>query len=251
MPSGGGERDKPAFYQLKSMLQGVVARGTARGIADLAPYVAGKTGTSDDENDAWFVGFTNEVTVAVWIGYDNADGKRRTLGAGATGGAVAVPIFEPIIQAVWANAPGKTELAPPSADANGQLACKSTRRGGALSECLRIDAKGKAINTRYVLLSGKGLEQKTEISTDYLSAQRNGQESKRDGQADLSQQRADGEGNAAEANQEKHAGALLGPSVASSLSLSKPDADRLRAVEELMKAADERIRKLMQICRGC
>ena len=243
--------DKPAFYQLKSMLQGVVARGTARGIADLAPYVAGKTGTSDDENDAWFVGFTNEVTVAVWIGYDNADGKRRTLGAGATGGAVAVPIFKPIIEAVWANAPGKTELAPPSADANGQLACKSTRRGGALSECLRIDAKGKAINTRYVLLSGKGPEQKTEISTDYVSAQRNGQESKRDDQADLSQKRADGEGKAAEANQEKHAGALLGPSVASSLSLSKPDADRLRAVEELMKAADERIRKLMQICRGC
>ena len=49
----------------------------------LAPYVAGKTGTTDDENDAWFVGFTNDVTVAVWVGYDNADGKRRTLGGGA------------------------------------------------------------------------------------------------------------------------------------------------------------------------
>ena len=71
--------DRAAFYQLKTMLQGVLARGTARAIADLSPYVAGKTGTSDDENDAWFVGFTNDVTVAVWIGYDNADGKRRTL----------------------------------------------------------------------------------------------------------------------------------------------------------------------------
>ena len=39
----------------------------------LHPYVAGKTGTSDEENDAWFVGFTNDVTVAVWVGYDNAD----------------------------------------------------------------------------------------------------------------------------------------------------------------------------------
>jgi membrane carboxypeptidase/penicillin-binding protein len=58
---------------------------------------------SDEENDAWFVGFTNDVTVAVWLGYDNATGKRRTLGGGATGGGVAVPIFEPIIQAVWAN----------------------------------------------------------------------------------------------------------------------------------------------------
>ena len=62
------------------MLQGVVERGTARSIAALAPYVGGKTGTTDDENDAWFVGFTNDVTVAVWVGYDNADGKRRTLG---------------------------------------------------------------------------------------------------------------------------------------------------------------------------
>ena len=60
--------DRAAFYQLKTMLQGVLARGTARAIAGLSAYVAGKTGTSDDENDAWFVGFTNDVTVAVWIG---------------------------------------------------------------------------------------------------------------------------------------------------------------------------------------
>ena len=109
-----GSVDRAAFYQLKSMMQGVLARGTARSIADLAPYVAGKTGTSDDENDAWFVGFTNEVTVAVWLGYDNADGKRRTLGGGATGGGVAVPIFEPVIKAVWANVAPRTALAPPS-----------------------------------------------------------------------------------------------------------------------------------------
>jgi penicillin-binding protein 1A len=95
--------DHAAFYQLKSMMQGVLARGTARSIANLAPYVAGKTGTSDNENDAWFVGFSNEVTVAVWLGYDNADGKRRTLGGGATGGGVAVPIFEPVIEAAWAH----------------------------------------------------------------------------------------------------------------------------------------------------
>ena len=63
------------------MLQGVLARGTAHAISALSPYVAGKTGTTDGENDAWFIGFTNDVTVAVWVGYDNADGKRRTLGA--------------------------------------------------------------------------------------------------------------------------------------------------------------------------
>src|SRR5262249_55318783 len=63
--------DHAAFYQLKTMMQGVLARGTARTISSLAPYVAGKTGTSDEENDAWFVGSTNDVTVAVWVGYDN------------------------------------------------------------------------------------------------------------------------------------------------------------------------------------
>src|SRR5262245_62105147 len=104
---------------------GRAARGTARAIAGLSPYVAGKTGTSDDENDAWFVGFSNDVTVAVWIGYDNADGKRRPLGGGATGGHVAVPIFEPVIQAVWAHVAPKAALAPPSQDAKRQLTCKS------------------------------------------------------------------------------------------------------------------------------
>ena len=111
------------------MLQGVLARGTARSMAGLAPYVAGKTGTTDDENDAWFVGFTNEVTVAVWVGYDNADGKRRTLGGGATGGHTAVPIFEPIMQAVWAHVAPKTALAPPSPEAKRLLSCKSVDAG--------------------------------------------------------------------------------------------------------------------------
>ena len=151
------------------MLQGVLARGTARAIAGLSPYVAGKTGTSDEENDAWFVGFTNDVTVAVWIGYDNADGKRRTLGGGSTGGHVAVPIFEPVIQAVWAHAASKVALAPPSPEAKSQLACKSvdlesgeaqSGRGKAFSECFRVDRKGKVIDTAYRLMSPEGINAK-------------------------------------------------------------------------------------------
>jgi membrane carboxypeptidase/penicillin-binding protein len=155
--------DHAAFYQLKTMMQGVLARGTARAIADLSPYVAGKTGTSDDENDAWFVGFTNDVTVAVWIGYDNAGSKRRTLGGGSTGGGVAVPIFEPIIQAVWANIAAKTALALPSPEAKRQLSCKSVdlesgewkeRGGRMITECFRVDGRGKIIDTQTRLVSG-------------------------------------------------------------------------------------------------
>jgi penicillin-binding protein 1A len=143
--------DNAAFYQLKSMMQGVLARGTARSIADLAPYVAGKTGTSDDENDAWFVGFTNEVTVAVWVGYDNADGKRRTLGGGSTGGGVAVPIFERVMEAVWADIAPRTVLASPSPEAKRQLSCKSAGRDS--DECFRINDKGKIVDTQYRLIS--------------------------------------------------------------------------------------------------
>ncbi len=113
--------DRPSFFQLRTMLQGVVARGTARAIAQLSPYVGGKTGTSEDENDAWFIGFTNDVTIAVWVGYDNADGKRRTLGGGQTGGRVAVPIFEQIVQAVWASYAPRTPLNPPSQEARREL----------------------------------------------------------------------------------------------------------------------------------
>ncbi len=157
--------DQAAFYQLKTMMQGVLARGTAHSIADLAPYVAGKTGTSDDENDAWFVGFTNEVTVAVWVGYDNADGKRRTLGGGATGGGVAVPIFEPVIRAVWNDIAPRTALAPPSPEAKRNLSCASVdadsgevkQRGSrTVSECLRVDDKGRIIDTRMALLEPSG-----------------------------------------------------------------------------------------------
>ncbi len=116
-----GSADRVSFYQLKTMLQGVLQRGTAHAIASMAPYVAGKTGTTDGENDAWFVGFTNDVTVAVWVGYDNADGKRRTLGSGQTGATVAIPIFEPIMQAVWAYHAPKAALAPPSPEARRNL----------------------------------------------------------------------------------------------------------------------------------
>ena len=117
-----GAADPASFYQLKTMLQGVVARGTARAIGGLSTYVAGKTGTTEDAVDGWFIGFTNDVTVAVWVGYDNGDGKRRSLGSNETGARVALPIFQPIIEAIWAEhiAP-KVPLAGPSPEARRDL----------------------------------------------------------------------------------------------------------------------------------
>jgi penicillin-binding protein 1A len=158
-----GSADRVSFYQLKTMLQGVVARGTARSIASLAPYVAGKTGTTEGENDAWFMGFTNDVTVAVWVGYDNADGKRRTLGAGQTGATVAIPIFEPIIQAVWAHYAPKTPLSPPSAEARRDLVARpinlatgepvSAANAKSFVEYFRRDRRGEPYDTQFQLVS--------------------------------------------------------------------------------------------------
>ena len=157
-----GSADRVAFYQLKSMLQGVVLRGTASSLRDLAPYLAGKTGTSDDENDAWFVGFTNDVTVAVWVGYDNANG-RRTLGRGATGGHTAVPIFRPIVEASWKYVARQALLAPPSTEAKRQLVMLPVdlRSGsrvaqggpGTITEAFRTDGRGQLDDTQYRIVS--------------------------------------------------------------------------------------------------
>ena len=158
-----GAADRTSFYQLKTMLQGVVARGTARAIGALSPYVAGKTGTTEDAVDGWFIGFTNDVTIAVWVGYDNGNGKRRSLGTNATGARVALPIFEPILQAVWAEgiAP-KAVLNGPSPEAKRHLVdvpidyYSGTRISGggqAFIEHFRLDAEGKVNETQYQLVS--------------------------------------------------------------------------------------------------
>ncbi|MFZ3224340.1 MAG: transglycosylase domain-containing protein [Xanthobacteraceae bacterium] len=156
-----GDADPTAFYQLKSILQGVVARGTARRIASLSPYVAGKTGTTENFVDGWFVGFTNDVTVAVWVGYDNADGKRRSLGPNEDGAHVAVPIFQPIIEAVWAdNVAPKTPLSGPSPQARRDLVdipidymSGNRMNGGNFIEHFRRSADGQVADTQYQLVS--------------------------------------------------------------------------------------------------
>lgn len=82
--------DPPSVFQLVTMMQGVVQRGTGSEAGKgMGRPIAGKTGTSQDSNDAWFVGFTPDLVTAVWIGYDNP----TSLGDKETGGAVAAPIW--------------------------------------------------------------------------------------------------------------------------------------------------------------
>ncbi|WP_336071605.1 penicillin-binding protein 1A [Nitratireductor rhodophyticola] len=82
--------DPMTAYQITSMMQGVVSRGTAVTVSELGRPIAGKTGTTNDEKDAWFVGYTPDLVVGVFMGYDTP----RPMGRGSTGGGLAAPIFK-------------------------------------------------------------------------------------------------------------------------------------------------------------
>ncbi|OCO99919.1 MULTISPECIES: penicillin-binding protein 1A [unclassified Ensifer] len=81
--------DPMTAFQVTSMLRGVVERGTARNVSSLGVPIAGKTGTTNDEKDVWFVGFTPNIVTGVFLGYDTP----KPMGNGETGGGLAAPIF--------------------------------------------------------------------------------------------------------------------------------------------------------------
>ena len=81
-------------YQMISILEGAVKRGTAKKLKDLKVPIAGKTGTTNNNYDAWFIGFTSNLVVGVYVGFDNP----KTLGKYETGSKVALPIFKDFIK---------------------------------------------------------------------------------------------------------------------------------------------------------
>jgi len=81
--------DPASAFQMVSMLEGVIKRGTGNSINDLGLVVAGKTGTTNDNTNGWFIGFTPDLAIGVFIGYD----LPRPLGKRETGSSVAVPVF--------------------------------------------------------------------------------------------------------------------------------------------------------------
>ncbi|WP_149142037.1 penicillin-binding protein 1A [Gemmobacter caeruleus] len=100
--------DPITAYQITSMMQGVVQRGTARGI-NLPVPVAGKTGTTNDAKDVWFIGFTSNIAAGCYIGYDNP----RTLGGKASGGGLCGPVFESFMRTAIKKYGGAKFAVPP------------------------------------------------------------------------------------------------------------------------------------------
>ena len=81
-------------YQITSMLEGVIERGTGKKLRSLKVPLGGKTGTTNDNFDAWFIGFTSNLTIGVYIGYD----EPKSLGKYETGSKVALPVFKKFVE---------------------------------------------------------------------------------------------------------------------------------------------------------
>jgi penicillin-binding protein 1A len=93
--------DPRTAYQITSILEGVVQNGTAVKLKELNRPLAGKTGTTNDSKDAWFIGFSPNLAVGVYIGYDTP----KSLGAKETGSSVAVPVFKQFMEQALKNVP--------------------------------------------------------------------------------------------------------------------------------------------------
>jgi penicillin-binding protein 1A len=101
--------DPITAYQMVSMLEGVVQRGTAQVVKSVGKPLAGKTGTTNDAKDVWFVGFSPDLAVGVYLGYD----KPRSLGSSATAGQYAAPIFRDFMAAALKDKPATPFRVPP------------------------------------------------------------------------------------------------------------------------------------------
>jgi penicillin-binding protein 1A len=100
-----------ADSEIVAMMQGVVERGTGTAVKAVGKPLAGKTGTTSDWFDAWFVGFSPDLVAGVFVGFDDP----RTLGSGETGGHVAAPIFRDFMAAALKDAPAKPFPVAPGA----------------------------------------------------------------------------------------------------------------------------------------
>jgi penicillin-binding protein 1A len=96
-------------YVMTNLLRGVVVRGTAARAAEIPWPLGGKTGTTDDYTDAWFIGFDPEITVGVWIGHD----QKKTIGPGFTGTEAALPIWIDFIKRYVAERTPPAGFEPP------------------------------------------------------------------------------------------------------------------------------------------
>jgi penicillin-binding protein 1A len=101
--------DPHTAYQITHILEGVIQRGTATVLQSLNRPIAGKTGTTNEEKDVWFLGYTPTMVVGVFVGYDTP----KPMGKGNTGGAIAAPIFGEFVKDALGDTPPAPFRVPP------------------------------------------------------------------------------------------------------------------------------------------
>ncbi|MGR3466324.1 MAG: penicillin-binding protein 1A, partial [Shimia sp.] len=132
--------DPVTAYQLTSMMTGVVDRGTAKKTVNLPVPIAGKTGTTNDAKDVWFVGFSSSIVAGCYIGFDQPE----PLGQGAGGGSMCGPVFNTFMQAAIQRYGGGDFAAPESCEFikidrfTGNRLSDSASGQNVVSECFRI-----------------------------------------------------------------------------------------------------------------
>ncbi len=104
--------DEQSAYQLISILNGTTKRGTARKANILGLTIGGKTGTTNDSKDAWFIGFTPDLVITVFVGFD----QPKSLGEKISGGTIALPIFNDIAKKILGNSKDKPFRLPNNID---------------------------------------------------------------------------------------------------------------------------------------
>jgi penicillin-binding protein 1A len=124
---GGSLLDEKIAFQLQDMMSAVVERGTAAAAAGLGRPAAGKTGTTNDNTDAWFIGFTGRALAAVWVGFDDPSTK---LGPTGDGARAALPLWMRAIRAAEGDRP---EVPVPGDPPSGMERATIDRETGLLS----------------------------------------------------------------------------------------------------------------------
>ncbi len=131
--------DPVTAYQLTSMMKGVVDRGTARGAINLPVPIAGKTGTTNDARDVWFVGFSSTIAAGCYIGYD----QPRGMGRGAYGSSMCGPVFQAFMEKAIEKYGGSNFKVPEGCDFinidrySGSRLPAGASGGNVVSECFR------------------------------------------------------------------------------------------------------------------
>jgi penicillin-binding protein 1A len=141
--------DPASVYQVVHMMLGVTTRGTAGRLAALGRPIAGKTGTTNDARDNWFLGSTPDITIGIYIGFD----EPRTLGSSnlETGGGNAAPIYEAIARQIFKDKPATPFRIPP-----GLRMVRYSYEGGAIDEVFKPGTEPGSDGFNQTLLDGSG-----------------------------------------------------------------------------------------------